>query len=165
MIDELLAYRLNLDRLAATVPTHDSRHHREYTDLQKLVVEALATGEAKVVATVLSGQNALLLPLQSIETSDDTLDGGQAWRETNLTLDSGAIVVTAEGPSGLKVTVESKALPAEKQDSEAERARLALAHALQLADRSVSNPEATALAEAALLQVSRKVLRHVYTIA
>jgi hypothetical protein len=156
MIDELLAYRLNLDRLAATVPTHDSRHPRESSALQKLVVEALATGEAKAVATVLSGRSALLLPVQSIEATNNSLDGGQAWREAISTLDSGAIVLTAEGPSGLKVSVESKALPAEKQDSDAERARLAVAHALQIADRTVSNPEATALAEAALFQVTRK---------
>jgi len=78
MIDELLAYRLNLDRLAATVPTHDSRHPRESSALQKLVVEALATGEAKAVATVLSGRSALLLPVQSIEATNNSLDGGQA---------------------------------------------------------------------------------------
>jgi hypothetical protein len=149
MIDELLAHRSRLDRLAASAQTPGPFRHRVSSELPSLVAGALAAGGAQAVAAVLSGQGALLVPLHSVQAAEVEEDGGQAWREAARALDSGVVALTAEGPSGLRVTVE-------KQDSEAERARLAVARTLQLADQAVSNSEALALAEAALLQVIRK---------
>ena len=110
-------------------------------------------GSLVVPAADMDAVPPLRAPTASSSSSSSDGSGESLWQEACRRLEAGAVSVAALSPDGVRIMVDGRATGY----SEAERARLAVARAVQLADSAISNEAALSMAECVLVQCLRTV--------